>query len=156
MEMIGFYREMDPENDAVFREPIGDKVRDRTPYPKAEIKRYLDSGHPIFDIMESTIDVVEGAFRVPGGSSLLSDGRFVWRVDLAAHVERYHLELPANSSSMPATTDSRCLLRICRPCAPSPRLRRAPWGSAWSADRLGVAAHPLELRHVLEAFGELP
>ncbi|MFB6478194.1 hypothetical protein ACFCXF_00100 [Streptomyces virginiae] len=86
MEMIGFYREMDPENDAVFREPIGDKVRDRTPYPKAEIKRYLDSGHPIFDIME---------------------------------------------------------------------LRRAPWGSAWSADRVGVAAHPLELRHVLEAFGEL-
>lgn len=95
MEMIGFYREMDPENDAVFREPIGDKARDRTPYPKAEIKRYLDSGHPIFDIMESTIDVVEGAFRVPGGSSLLSDGRFVWRVDLAAHVERYDLELPA-------------------------------------------------------------
>ncbi|MGW3320926.1 hypothetical protein [Streptomyces virginiae] len=95
MELIGFYREMGPENDAVFREPIGDKVRDQVPYPKAEMKRYLDSGHPIFDIMELTIDVIEGAFRVPGGSSLLSDGRFVWRVDLAAHVERYNLELPA-------------------------------------------------------------
>ncbi|MFF4262015.1 hypothetical protein [Streptomyces virginiae] len=95
MEMIGFYREMDPENAAVFREPIEDKVRDRTPYPKAEVKRYLDSGHPIFDIMESTIDVIEGTFRVPGGSSLLSDGRFVWRVDLAAYIERYNLALPA-------------------------------------------------------------
>ncbi|MEU9375945.1 hypothetical protein AB0D94_19455 [Streptomyces sp. NPDC048255] len=95
VEMIGFYREMDPENDAVFRELIGDKVRDHAPYPKAEVKRYLDSGHPVFDIMELTIDVIGGAFRVPGGSSLLSDGRFVWRVDLAAYVERYNLELPA-------------------------------------------------------------
>ncbi|MEU9802381.1 hypothetical protein [Streptomyces sp. NPDC051000] len=32
---------------------------------------------------------------MPGGSSLLSDGRFVWRVDFAAYVERYNLELPA-------------------------------------------------------------
>ncbi|MFJ4777931.1 hypothetical protein [Streptomyces sp. NPDC088762] len=95
MDMIGFYREMDPENDAVFREPIGDKVRDQASYPKAEVKQYLDSGHPVFDIMEGTIDVIGGAFRVPGGSSLLSDGRFVWRVDLASYVEWYNIELPA-------------------------------------------------------------
>ncbi|MFG2749461.1 hypothetical protein [Streptomyces xanthophaeus] len=95
MKLIGFYREMDPENDAVFREPIADKVRDQASYPKAEVKRYLESGHPIFDIMEGTIDVIGGAFRVPGGSSLLSDNRFVWRVDLGAYVERYNLELPA-------------------------------------------------------------
>ncbi|MBT2468202.1 hypothetical protein J7E97_10015 [Streptomyces sp. ISL-66] len=95
MDMIGFYREMDPENGEVFRETIGDKVRDRAPYPKAEVKQYLDDGHPIFDIMEMTSDVIGGAFRVPGGSSLLTDGRFVWRVDLSAYVERYNLDLPA-------------------------------------------------------------
>ncbi|MEU9802382.1 hypothetical protein [Streptomyces sp. NPDC051000] len=51
MEMIGFYRGMGPENYAVFREPIRDKARDQAPHPKVEVKRYLDSGHPIIDIM---------------------------------------------------------------------------------------------------------
>ncbi|MFJ9635188.1 hypothetical protein [Streptomyces sp. NPDC101178] len=95
MEMIGFFREMEPGSSLeLFRESIQDKVREQAPYPKAEVQRYLDSGHPIFDIMETTLDVVTGSFRVPGGSSLVSDGRFVWRTDLSAYVKKYNIDLP--------------------------------------------------------------
>lgn len=37
---------------------------------------------------------MKGSFRVPGGSSLVSDGRFVWRADLSAYVETYNIDLP--------------------------------------------------------------
>lgn len=94
MEMIGFYREMEPENQDIFHESIRDKVRNQASYPKPEIKKYLESGYPILDVTEMTLDVIEGSFRVPGGSSLLSDGRFVWRVDLPVYVGRYNIELP--------------------------------------------------------------
>lgn len=102
MEMIGFYREMQPEPQDVFRESIRDKVRSEAPYPKAKIKEYLESGHPVFDIMEMTRDVIEGLFRVPGGSSLLSDGRFVWRADLSEYVDTYNVELPGEFLSFAA------------------------------------------------------
>ncbi|MGW5071089.1 hypothetical protein ACWEQJ_34385 [Streptomyces cyaneofuscatus] len=95
MEMIGFFREMAPGSSLeIFRESIQGKARDQASYPKAEVQRYLESGHPIFDIMETTLDVVTGSFRVPGGSSLVSDGRFVWRADLSAYVDTYNIDLP--------------------------------------------------------------
>ncbi|MFD8058808.1 hypothetical protein ACFXA0_26405 [Streptomyces cyaneofuscatus] len=97
MEMIGFFREMEPGSSLeLFRDSIQGKVRKQAAYPKAEMQRYLDSGHPIFDIMETTLDVVTGSFRVPGGSSLVSDGRFVWRADLSAYVETYNIDLPSH------------------------------------------------------------
>ncbi|MGW7328150.1 hypothetical protein ACWGIU_05935 [Streptomyces sp. NPDC054840] len=102
MEMVGFYREMQPEPQGVFHESIRDKVRSEAPYPKAEIRKYLASGYPVFDIMETTRDVVGGSFTVAGGSSLLSDGRFVWRADLAEYVDTYNLELPGEFLSFAA------------------------------------------------------
>ncbi|WP_433397209.1 hypothetical protein [Streptomyces sp. CA-146814] len=95
MEMIGFFREMAPGSSLeIFRESIQDRARNQAAYPKAEVQGYLESGHPIFDIMETTLDVMKGSFRVPGGSSLVSDGRFVWRADLSAYIETYNIDLP--------------------------------------------------------------
>ncbi|MGW2437548.1 hypothetical protein ACWCY1_12620 [Streptomyces goshikiensis] len=102
MEMVGFYSEMQPEPRGVFHESIRDKVRREAPYPKAEIRKYLEAGYPIFDIMEATQDVIGGSFTVAGGSSLLSDGRFVWRVDLPNYVDTYNLELPGEFLSFAA------------------------------------------------------
>ncbi|MFJ6370808.1 hypothetical protein ACIQK5_21860 [Streptomyces virginiae] len=102
MEMVGFYREMQPEPQGVFRESIRDKVRSEAPYPTAEIKKYLESGYPVFDIMETTRDVIGGLFTVAGGSSLMSDGRFVWRADLPEYVDAYNLDLPGEFLSFAA------------------------------------------------------
>ncbi len=69
MDMVGFYRETQPEPQGVFRESIRATVRSEAPYPKGEIKKYLESGHPVFDIMETTRDVVGGSFTVAGWPS---------------------------------------------------------------------------------------
>ncbi|GGS92337.1 MULTISPECIES: hypothetical protein [Streptomyces] len=119
MELIGFYRELQSAPRDVFRSSLRDQVRSGTAYPKAEVTGYFMAGHPVFDVMESTRDVLEGRFTVPGGSSLLSDGRFVWRADLARYVDAYNLALPAaflsfaegNGFSVPAPDRER-LLRI--------------------------------------------
>ncbi|WP_284581852.1 hypothetical protein [Streptomyces sp. 2P-4] len=89
---------------------------------------------------------------MPGGSSLLSDGRFVWRADLARYVDAYHLELPAtflsfaagNGFCVPAPARER-LLRVSEAAMPAlglravggsaPDRRAAPSRSGRQADR---------------------
>ena len=53
------------------------------------IARYLRAGAVVFAFMEHTTDVLEGAFGVPGGSALWTDGAYFWRCDAAAYVERH-------------------------------------------------------------------
>ena len=55
---------------------------------------YLKSGVPVLDIMEMTRDPLHPDTKIPGGSSLMSDGHWVWRQDLAYFVERYRVQLP--------------------------------------------------------------
>lgn len=95
MELVGFFREMDPCNSDVYKESILDAYADRGDYEDRPVSEYLRSGYPVLDVTESTVDAINGAFRVPGGSSILTDGRFVWREDLATYVSNYHLSLPA-------------------------------------------------------------
>ncbi|MGV9688281.1 hypothetical protein ACWDUX_04075 [Streptomyces sp. NPDC003444] len=94
MQPIGFYREMDARYDAAWGGPVPAPESGAGRYPVAEVVDYLASGHPLLDVTELTTDVVGGAFRVPGGSSVLTDGTFVWRADLEKYVERYRIALP--------------------------------------------------------------
>ncbi|MFF9341105.1 MULTISPECIES: hypothetical protein [unclassified Streptomyces] len=94
MKLIGFYRELDPHYDTAWGGPLPAPESGKGKYPVAELAGYLASGHPLFDVTELTTDAIGGAFRVPGGSSLLSDGTFVWRADLVKYVEHYRIDLP--------------------------------------------------------------
>ncbi|MFF3498917.1 hypothetical protein [Streptomyces sp. NPDC003247] len=38
--------------------------------------------------------MIGNAFRVPGGSSVLTDGCFTWRLDLASYVQHHSIALP--------------------------------------------------------------
>ncbi|GGW58615.1 hypothetical protein [Streptomyces xantholiticus] len=117
MKMIGFYCEMDSSNPEIFRESLHENIGKPPNYSKKMVRNYLDSGYPIFDITETTVDVIASSFRVPGGSSLLSDGLFVWRADLSMYVERYGVALPeefvdfmgANDFSMPPASHESLL-----------------------------------------------
>ena len=53
---------------------------------------------PVFDVMEATPDPRGADRRIAGGSSLLTDGYWVWRQDLAAYVEHFGVALPERSS----------------------------------------------------------
>lgn len=94
MKFIGFYQEMDPKYAGSWGGPAPLPESGVGKYPVQDLVGYLKSGYPILDVMELTTDVIGGAFRVPGGSSVLTDGEFVWREDLAWYVDRYHIDLP--------------------------------------------------------------
>ncbi|MEV0266266.1 hypothetical protein AB0I49_33665 [Streptomyces sp. NPDC050617] len=95
MQPIGFFRELEPDSPHTYKESISDSITtDQPHYPKDQVVQYLDAGHPILDIMEMTVDVIERAFQTPGGSSILTDGSFIWRADLSAYIKHYSIRLP--------------------------------------------------------------
>lgn len=97
MKFIGFYREMDKGNPRVYQDAIpkpNSPVSPASPYASLKVSEYLLAGHPILDVTEMTADVIGSAFRVPGGSSVLTDGSFTWRLDLASYVKHYAIPLP--------------------------------------------------------------
>ncbi|WP_143070973.1 hypothetical protein [Streptomyces malaysiense] len=94
MKMIGFFQEMDSGYPKSWGGNILHPGPNTEKYPVCDVVGYLKSGYPILDVMELTIDVIGGSFRVPGGSSVLTDGIFVWREDLSSYVEKYHINLP--------------------------------------------------------------
>ncbi|MFC4516271.1 MULTISPECIES: hypothetical protein [Streptomyces] len=96
MRPVGFFREMNPDNLSTFREPILGDPGQGQEYDREKVVEYLRSGCPLFDVTEGTVDVIGGKFQVPGGSSVVGDGEFVWRVDLSAYVEEYSIALPAD------------------------------------------------------------
>ncbi|WP_129307506.1 hypothetical protein [Streptomyces sp. L2] len=105
MKYIGFYRELNEGNSESYHEKIS--ITPLPSYPVSEVKNYLNSGHPILDVTEMTVDVINGKFRVPGGSSVLTDGSFVWRQDLACYVEHYGVALPHDFLRLAASTGYR-------------------------------------------------
>lgn len=107
MELIGFFRQLDPENSEVFTEDIEAALHRKSQYDREVVCRYLHSGHPVFDIMEGTEDVIGKSFLVPGGSCVLSDGKFVWRADLESYVSTYGVALPGNFIEFIEMNDGR-------------------------------------------------
>lgn len=61
---------------------------------RVSIARYLRSGTIVFALMEHTRDVIAGAFQVAGGSAVLTDGAYYWRLDAAEYIEHYGIGLP--------------------------------------------------------------
>ncbi|MFE7115105.1 hypothetical protein ACFU99_06735 [Streptomyces sp. NPDC057654] len=97
MRPVGFFRELEPDSPHTYKESISDYIAtDQPHYPKDQVVQYLDTGHPILDIMEMTVDVIGRAFQTPGGSSILTDGTFIWRADLSAYIKHYSIQLPVD------------------------------------------------------------
>ncbi|MFJ9718926.1 hypothetical protein ACIRPQ_23785 [Streptomyces sp. NPDC101213] len=61
---------------------------------RGEIVEYLRSGTPIIALMGFSEDVLGNKFSRSGGTAIMSDGRFFWRLDSADYVEHYGIELP--------------------------------------------------------------
>lgn len=94
MRRVGFFREFYPNDSSLpwLREHISTR-RIRS---ESKIVEYLRSGHMLAAVMEGIIDIIDSTpfSEGSGCSSLLTDGTWLWRQDLAHYVERYHVELP--------------------------------------------------------------
>ena len=60
-----------------------------------KLARYLREAPMVIPWMEYTSDLVGDSFGVSGGSAIVSDGTYFWRLDAAEYVETYGFELPA-------------------------------------------------------------
>lgn len=67
------------------------------PELRAPVAAYLRAGTVLFAIMEYTTDALERRFGVPGGSAVLSDGTYYWRLDAADYVEVHGPAVPAEA-----------------------------------------------------------
>jgi hypothetical protein len=64
------------------------------PDAKQIVLEYLSHGTTFFDAMEATPDPLIPGKSVLGGSSLVTDGYWIWRLDLANYVSAHNIELP--------------------------------------------------------------
>jgi hypothetical protein len=61
-----------------------------------EVVSYLRSGHKLIAAMDVQDDVFDPADQILNGSSVLTDGEWLWRQDFAHYVGRHHVEVPAD------------------------------------------------------------
>ena len=93
MKVIGLFRELN-RGCGSFLKMIHNEREFLSDNEAKVISEYLRSGIPVIDIMEASIDPFDQSIVMPGGPSLISDGDWVWRQDLAYFVEKYKVRLP--------------------------------------------------------------
>ncbi len=93
MKVIGLYKNIDKKkNDSL--DEMSTYVNMFTGNNIQLIIDYLNNGIPVFDVMGVSIDPFDSNTVISGGPSLISDGYWIWRYDLAYFMEKYNLGLP--------------------------------------------------------------
>ncbi|MFH8442598.1 hypothetical protein ACH4D3_15390 [Streptomyces sp. NPDC018026] len=94
---VGFFDELAPGWGFPTDGTIRDAVRSSADTDEHRLVEYLRQGSGIWSEMGAQADVLdpEGPVLVSAGS-LLTDGGWLWREDLAYYVGRYHLALPGD------------------------------------------------------------
>ncbi|MFE1236603.1 hypothetical protein [Streptomyces tendae] len=94
---VGFFDELSPGWGFPTDGTIKDAVRSSADSDGQRLVEYLRQGSGIWSEMGAQADVLdpEGPVLVSAGS-LLTDGVWLWREDLAYYVGRYHLALPGD------------------------------------------------------------
>jgi hypothetical protein len=93
MKVLGLFRELSPRHDKSLPSIFGS----RGMLPTAMIEpvlEYLESGIDVIDFMEATRDPFDHSKYIPGGPSLTTDERWIWRHDLSHFVRMYQIGLP--------------------------------------------------------------
>ena len=63
---------------------------------RPRIVDYMGQADHGLDVMESVPDIFQPGAYIPGGSSLHTDGTWIWRTDSLRYVSRERLALPAD------------------------------------------------------------
>jgi hypothetical protein len=85
---LGRVKQAEPQPsilDNVGREPLPDADR---------VVAYLRAGHGLIAMMDVQDDVFDNSKQVLSGSSVATDGDWLWRADLAHYVQRHNVLIP--------------------------------------------------------------
>ncbi|MEU7429207.1 hypothetical protein [Streptomyces sp. NPDC040750] len=116
IKQAGFYREMGGQATTADDSPsLRDAVQDSGPWDEDRILAYLGSALEIYTTMGAERDVLTGDEWIAGSGSLMTDGTWLWPVDLAHYVRRHHAALPqefldhirTNNYTVPVVTDEQ-------------------------------------------------
>ncbi|WP_211474694.1 hypothetical protein [Collimonas humicola] len=92
MKVIGLFKEMvlgaDPKAIG-----ISDMVGKLSKTEVISVLEYLKSGVGVFDVMGAERDPLNHSVILSGAASLISDGYWIWRLDLPYYVEKYQIQL---------------------------------------------------------------
>jgi hypothetical protein len=91
MKKLGFFQEFDEDNAE--NDIMASCVRSEPATMQTDVVRYLQRGIPVIDVMEVSPDVLDGS-AVDETGSILTDGEWYWREDLAHYVSKYNIALP--------------------------------------------------------------
>ena len=94
LRFLGFFSELGESQ--YYSTDMRDSIRSDAGENEAELVSYLRDGYVVLDVMETSTDVLGNDEVIIGAPSLMTDGTWLWRLDLAHYVERYHLILPAD------------------------------------------------------------
>ncbi|MFF0468298.1 hypothetical protein ACFYPX_12825 [Micromonospora zamorensis] len=94
LNAAGMFREFGPVRSAEPQESIFDSVADEELPDLTQVVGYLNSGHVLIDVMDVANDAFDSTRQVMNGSTVLTDGDWLWRKDLAYYVRRHRVVLP--------------------------------------------------------------
>ena len=116
IKRAGFYREIGGQATTADDSPsLREAVQDSGPWDEDRILAYLESALEIYTTMGAERDALTGEEWITGSGSLMTDGAWLWPVDLVHYVRRHHAALPqefldhirANNYTAPAVPDEQ-------------------------------------------------
>jgi hypothetical protein len=91
----GFFRELGTLRPGTPQPSIADQARESLPDAE-QVVAYLRGGHVLIDMMDVQKDWFDPSHKIMDGPTVVTDGEWYWRIDLAHYVGRHHLRLPAD------------------------------------------------------------
>jgi hypothetical protein len=112
---VGFFREL--RHSKADGPSLKEAVRSSAASHEDNLLKYLRAGKVLMMAPGVVSDALEPSKGIIASLSILTDGRYAWRSDLAYYVERYHVALPDdfvahmrdNSWTVPANIDLQSL-----------------------------------------------
>ena len=95
MKAVGMFTEFGPVRQSEPQDSIMDHVAAEPFDDVDQVVSYLRAGHPLIDMMDVQKDVFDRSQpSIMNGSSILTDGDWLWREDLAYYVRKHNVMLP--------------------------------------------------------------
>jgi hypothetical protein len=88
--------ELDQARHPAPAQSIADHISDEPLVDMKNVVAYLRHGYCLFGVMDSQTDVLNPAREYINGSSILTDGEWLWRQDYPYYVQYHNILVPAD------------------------------------------------------------
>jgi hypothetical protein len=94
LRTAGMFLEFGPIRSDQPQDSIFNHVHEEGLPDLARVVGYLEAGHILIDTMDIADDPFDPARQLMNGSTVLTDGDWLWRQDFAYFVRRHHVAVP--------------------------------------------------------------